>query len=163
MFRIERITKRHNTRQFDCGEADLNGFLKQFALKNDANDVGRTYVAVRIDSSDVVGYYTISTGSVRFSELPPELKLPRYPIPTAHIGKLATDLSVRGQRLGEALLYDALEKAEATSQKIGLKAVDLIALNEKAKKFYLRYGFKEMKSSPMHLFLAMDTVRQLVK
>lgn len=159
MFRIEPISNGHNTKHFDCGEATLNSFLKQFALKNDNSDIGRTYVAIRPDETDVLGYYTISSGTVKFNELPVDLKLPKYPIPTAHIGKLATDLTVQGQGLGEALLFDALKTAESASKAIGIKVVELIALHEKAKAFYMRYGFSELADDPLRLYLHMDTVR----
>lgn len=160
MFRIEPISRGHNTKQFDCGEVELNSFLKQFALKNNDNDIGRTYVAVRPGKTDVLGYYTISSGTVKFDQLPIELKLPRYPIPTAHIGKLATDRTVQGQGLGEALLFDALDKVESASTVIGLKVVELIALHDKAKAFYLRYGFRELADDPLRLYIRMDTVRE---
>jgi predicted GNAT family N-acyltransferase len=162
VFGIEPISSGHNTKQFDCGEAELNSFLRQFALKNDKNDIGRTYVVVRPGETDVLGYYTISSGTVKFSQLPAELKLPRYPIPTAHIGKLATDVTVQGQGLGEALLFDALEKAESASKEIGIKVVELIALHEKAKAFYLRYGFTELADDPLRVYLHMDTVRRVL-
>lgn len=160
MFRIEPIARGHKTRGFDCGEADLNSFLTRFALKNDSNDLGRTYVAVRPGESDVVGYYTISSGTVTFDKLPPELKLPKYPIPTVHMGRLATDLTVQGQGLGEALLFDALGKAALVSKDIGVRAVELIAINQKAKDFYLRYGFQELVDDPLRLYLAIETIRE---
>ncbi len=163
MFRIERIARGHKTKQFDCGEATLNSFLKQFALRNDEGDIGRTYVAVRPNDPNVLGYYTISSGTVRFDQLPPDLKLPKYPIPTAHIGKLAADLTVQGQGLGEALLFDALKTAESASEKIGIKVVELIALHEKAKAFYLRYGFSELADDQLRLYLHMDTVRDVLQ
>lgn len=159
MFRIEQIAKEHKTRGFDCGEAELNSFLTRFALKNDNNDIGRTYVAVRPDQPDVMGYYTISSGTVTFDQLPTELTLPVYPIPTAHIGKLATDMSVQGQGLGEALLFDALCKAELAAREIAIRVVELITLNERAKSFYLQYGFSELKDDPMRLYLKIETVR----
>lgn len=160
MFKIEPIAKGHRTKGFDCGEPELNGFLTRFALKNDNNDIGRTFVAVRPDETDVLGYYTISSGTVTFEQLPPELKLPKYPIPTAHIGKLATDKSVQGQGLGEALLFDALARADSASRRIGIRVVELIALNEKARSFYLQYGFSELRDDPMRLYLKIETVRE---
>ena len=163
MFRIEPIAKEHRTKGFDCGEAELNSFLTRFALKNDNNDIGRTFVAVRPDETDVLGYYTLSSGTVTFDQLPPELKLPKYPIPTAHMGKLATDKSVQGQGLGEALLFDALARADSASREIGIRVVELIALNENAKSFYLQYGFSELKDDPMRLYLKIETVREVLK
>jgi len=160
VFRIEPINAGHNTKDFDCGEADLNGFLSRFALKNNNRDIGRTFVAVRPGESSVVGYYTISSGTVTFDQLPANFKLPKYPIPTAHMGRLATDLTVQGQGLGEALLFDALKKAELASQEIGIRVVELIALNQRAKEFYMRYGFQELVDDPLRLYLAIETVRQ---
>lgn len=162
MFSIEPIAPTHKTRRFDCGEATLNSFLRQFALKNALRDIGRTYVAVPQGSADVVGYYTISSGTVRFDQLPSDLKLPKYPIPTAHIGRLATDLSVRGQGLGEALLFDALMTAEAASRAIGIRVVELIALSESAKAFYMRYGFTPLVDDSFRLYMNMETVRLAV-
>jgi len=162
MFRIEPIGRQHKTKAFDCGEADLNSFLTRFALRNDSNDLGRTYVAVRPGDVNVLGYYTISSGTVKFDQLPADLRLPKYPIPTVHMGRLATDVSVQGQGLGEALLFDALKKAAAVSGEIGVRAVELIALNEKAKSFYVRYGFQELADDPMRLYLSIETVRQAV-
>lgn len=77
-----------------------------------------------------------------------------------HIGRLATDLSVRGLGLGEAILFDALKTAEAASDAIGIRVVELIALNQAAKDFYLRYGFVEMLDDPYRLYMSMETVRK---
>lgn len=162
MFRIEPINRGHKTKGFDCGEAGLNSFLTRFALKNDSSDLGRTYVAVRPGEVEVFGYYTISSGTVRFDQLPEQFKLPKYPIPTVHMGRLATDRRVQGQGLGEALLFDALTKAATVSNEMGIRVVELIALNQKAKDFYLRYGFQELEDDPMRLYLSIETVRQAV-
>jgi predicted GNAT family N-acyltransferase len=71
-------------------------------------------------------------------------------------------VTVQGQGLGEALLFDALEKAESASKEIGIKVVELIALHEKAKAFYLRYGFTELADDPLRVYLHMDTVRRVL-
>ena len=163
MFKIEPINKGHRAKHFDCGEAELNTYLKQFARKNDTSDIGRTYVARRPDEADILGYYTISTGAVKFHQLPADLKLPRYPTPTVHIGRLATDLTVQGQGLGEALLFDALQKAAAASEVVGIKIVELIAIHDKAKSFYLQYGFTPLKDEPFHLYLNIETVREVLQ
>ena len=163
MFRIEPIAAGHKTKAFDCGEAELNSFLARFALKNDKNDIGRTFVAVRPGETKVMGYYTLSSGTVSFRQLPVDLKLPKYPIPTAHLGRLATDISVQGQGLGEALLFDALIRADSASRQIGIRVVELIAINQKAKDFYLKYGFQELADDPLRLYLRIETVREAIK
>ncbi len=108
-FVIQPLGKQHKRTHFDCGEESLNEFLQKYARQNSTKGFGRTFVAVLPGEAEVLGYYTLSSGSVSF-EIVPE-KLPRYPIPTAHLGRLATDVKMRGQGLGELLLIDALERA----------------------------------------------------
>lgn len=162
MYKIEPITSEHDLRSFECGEVSLNRFLKSYALKNDRNNIGKTFVAVTEDAPIVLGFYTLSGGSVKFDTLPTDVELPRYPIPTAHLGRLATDRSVRGRGLGEALLFDALKRAAEISNDLGIHIVELFALNEKAKSFYLQYGFRELADDQLHLYMKMETVKQLI-
>ena len=157
-FVIELLDKKHIRDNFDCGEESLNIFLKQFARQNSERGFGRTFVAVLPNETDVLGYYTISAGSVAFDAVPE--KLPRYPIPTAHLGRLAADLKMRGQRLGELLLVDALARTVAVAEEFGIYAIELFALNENAKKFYLKYGFIELKDDKNHLYLPIETLKK---
>ena len=63
---IEPLTKKHRRQDFDCGEESLNTFLKNFARQNDERGLGKTFVAVRPGEMQILGYYTISSGSVSF-------------------------------------------------------------------------------------------------
>ena len=157
-FAIELLGKQHKRENFDCGEESLNQFLKKYARQNHEKGFGRTFVAVLPNQSEVLGYYTISAGSVSF-EIVPE-KLPRYPIPTAHLGRLATDVQMRGQGLGELLLIDALERTVLVAEKVGIYAVELFALTEGAKNFYLKYGFISLEDDDKHLYLPIETLRK---
>lgn len=157
-FVIEFLDKKHRRENFDCGEESLNDFLKKYARQNNEKGLGRTFVAVLPNETEVLGYYTLSSGSVSFEVIPK--KLPRYPIPTAHLGRLATDLKMRGQGLGELLLMDALERTVLVAAEIGIYAVELYALTENAKKFYLRYGFVSLKDDDKHLYLPIETLKQ---
>jgi hypothetical protein len=69
-WRIERLAERHSRGAFDCGVESLNVFLRAHAGQNARKDVSRTYVASCDDSDEVAGYYTISSGSVAFVNLP---------------------------------------------------------------------------------------------
>ena len=157
-FVIELLDKLHKREKFDCGEQSLNDFLHRFARQNSEKGFGRTFVATLPGESDVCGYYTISSGSISF-EFVPE-KLPRYPIPTVHLGRLATDLKMRGQGLGELLLIDALERTVLVAAELGIYAIELYALSDNAKRFYLKYGFLELKDDDKHLYLPVETLRK---
>ena len=162
---ITRIDPSHDTTAFECGEASLNSFLQKHALNNDRAGLGRTFVAVDSGQTHVAGYFTISTGSVTFDTIPEHTRnrLPRYPIPTVHIGRLAVDVKSQGRGLGEVLLIEALRRGAMASASVGVYAVDVIALQDRAKTFYLRYGFVEMLDQPLHLFLPIQTARDVAK
>jgi len=64
------------------------------------------------DDSRILGYDGLSADSVAPEYLPETLRkqLPRYPIPAAHLGRLAVDQSMQGCGLGGDLLIDALAR-----------------------------------------------------
>ena len=157
---IEPLTAKHNREAFDCGEASLNEFLKRYARQNDERGLGRTCVAVIKDEPHIYGYYTIANGSVQFDTIPE--KLPRYPIPSIHLGRLAVANAAKGQRLGRALLAHALERAVSIADQIGIYAVEVYALNESAREFYLKCGFTELLDHRLHLYMTIKKIRTLV-
>jgi ribosomal protein S18 acetylase RimI-like enzyme len=162
-YRIELLGKHHVRDEFDCGEESLNVFLQSYAGQNTRRDISRTYVALPKASDVVAGYYTLSSGSIAFVNLPDQLscKLPKYPVPTAHLGRLAVDKQSQGQGLGGILLVDALKRVQTLADKIGIYAVSVDALNDKAKRFYEAYSFVSLLDDPHHLLLPMATIRQL--
>lgn len=159
-FTIEPLTARHNREVFDCGEESLNNFLKRFARQNSEKGLGRTYVAVKENDPHIYGYYTISSGSLSFDKLPENL--PRYPIPVVHLGRLAVDKATKGQKLGKALLADALKRAVTIADQMGIYAVEVYALTENARNFYLKFGFRELADDRLHLYLTVKNLRKLL-
>lgn len=59
------------------------------------------------------------------------------------------------------LLVDALKRAAQASEQLGIYAVEVRALNENARRFYLKYGFTSLSEDEMHLYLPMKTIRKL--
>ncbi len=157
-FVIQALSKRHGRENFDCGEESLNEFLKKYARQNSAKGFGRTFVAVLPEEIEVCGFYTLSAGSMSFENLRENLS--RYPIPTAHLGRLATDFKMRGQGLGELLLIDALKRTVLVAAELGVYAIELYALTDAAKRFYLKYGFTELKDDDKHLYLPIETLKK---
>jgi predicted GNAT family N-acyltransferase len=162
-WRIERLSKSHDRTSFCCGKALLDEFIQRLATQYDKKDMGRTYVAVAPGDVRVVGYYTLSTGALAFASLSEEIsrKLPRHPIPVIHLGRLAVDQSAKGRRLGETLLVDALRRCSELAEQVGVYAVEVYALDEEARGFYLKYGFISLADDLLHLYLSMKAVRKL--
>ena len=161
--RIELLDKSHQRDAFDCGEESLNTFLRSHASQNARRDISRTYVALPIDAEVVAGYYTLSSGSVGFENLPADAskRLPKYPVPTAHLGRLAVDRTFQGRGLGGVLLIDALKRVRDTADSIGIHAVTVDAINASARRFYEAHGSQCLRDDKLHLFLPMATIRKL--
>ena len=157
---ISGLGRHHDRNDFDCGEPDLNTFLMQFARQQSERDFNRTYVATALGESRIRGYYAISSSSIHFANLPAHMRLPRYPVPVARIGRLAVDLRAQGTGVGAALLQHAMGLALTLSQQIGLFAVVVDAKHDAAAAFYGRYGFARMEDQPLSLYLTLAVIRQ---
>ena len=162
-WRIGLLGRHHQRASFDCNEGSLNTFLRVHAGQNARKDISRTWVATPYESNLVAGYYTLSSGGVSFVILPDEVarRLPRYPVPTAHLGRLAVDRRFQGQGLGGILLVDALKRILGIADQIGIHAVTVDALHDQAKRFYEANGFLTLRDDPRHLFLPLATIRRL--
>lgn len=160
---IEELNAQHDRSAFDCGVDALNDFLRRFAGQNRKTRVDRTFVATQEDRPRIIGYYSIATGAVRFTTLPEsaQRRLPKYPVPVAHLGRLAVDRSAQGRGLGEHLLIDAFARIASAADSIGIHAIEVIAIDESARNFYLRYGFTPLLDDPRHLYIPMRTIKSL--
>jgi hypothetical protein len=101
---------------------------------------------------------------MRFEDLPTQRSkgLPRkLSIPAALIGKLAVDRSLQGQKLGGVLLLDTLRRIRDLSDAIGIRAVVVDAIDERARAFYLHHEFIALADDPDRLFIPLSIVRKL--
>ena len=160
---IERLARRHDRSKFLCGDPELDSYLKKYAGQNERLNVSRHYVALEPGSAIARGYYTLSAGSIAWHILPDSSrkKLPKYPVPVAHLGRLAVDQSAQGRGLGETLLMDAFARVLRVADEIGIQAVELVAATERARQFYRNYGFLSLSDDECHLYVALATVRNL--
>jgi GNAT superfamily N-acetyltransferase len=160
------LNSTHKRDAFNCSEPELDNYLKHYARQHAKNNISRTFIAApQTDPTQVLGFYTLSAGSIIFDDLPIKLqkKLPKYPIPIARIGRLAVDTKVHGQGIGEYLLMDALYRCTALANEIGIVGVAVDAKNKKAKTFYLKYGFYELTNTPLKLFIPLQDVISATK
>jgi len=163
---VELLTASHACKDFTCGDAWLDSYLRRFAIKNMKLGYAKSYVLVARDGSKKVhGFYTLSMASVLFRNLPDALLAsgtPRYPMPVGHMGCLAVDKAFQRQGLGEMLLIDALRRVLAAADIIGARAFDVKALDRRVADWYAGYGFIPYKDDLLRLFLPLDTARAIV-
>jgi GNAT superfamily N-acetyltransferase len=151
------LTAAHALSQFTCGEAALDHWLKQRAWRNEGRGASRTYV-VCVDEG-VVGYYCLATGSVSSELVPGRLRrnMPD-PIPVMVLGRLAVDVAWQRQGVGKALLRDAVLRTIQVAEMVGVKALMVHALSERARGFYADQGFHPSPTHPRTLFLPLSEV-----
>lgn len=164
-FRVEKLGAEHRAarREFACGVAVLDLYLRERASQDMRRGVAVVYVLWDARDQRLAGFYTLSTGAVERPDLPPDIgdALPRYAaLPVMLLGRLALseDEAYRGQGLGGALLVDALQRARLLSRDIGSVGVIVDAKDEQVRAFYERYSFRRLPEQPFRLFLPMGTI-----
>jgi hypothetical protein len=158
------LEKAHDRESFDCGNEDLNRYLREQARQDAEKRVAAPFVLTQPGSPRVLGFYTLSASIIPVDELPPDLmkRLPRYgQLPVTLLGRLAVDRSVGGQDVGEFLLVDALRRSLETAQQIAAMAVIVDAKDERAESFYRHFDFQPFQQTPLRLFLPMGQIAKL--
>lgn len=152
---------------FECGVEPLNRYFRAQVSQDIKRRVTACFVASDVATEakgQTAGYYTLASASVSLADLPDALakKLPRYPsVPAVRMGRLAVDQAFKGEGLGSALLADALRRA-ATAE-IAAYAFVVDAKDEAAARFYVHHGFIALPEQPLFLFIALATVKVLIK
>jgi len=159
---IVRLQKAHRRDAFDCGTAELTDYLRRFARQNDRKGIGRAYVAVCPGEALVRGYYTLASSSVAHGAMPDTLRqqLPRYPVPTVLIARLAVDVTMQGRGLGRELLMDSCFRILQAADEIGILAIEVLAQEDQARGFYEKYGFASLLDEPRHMFLSIQAAKR---
>ena len=147
------LTADHQLNTFNCGETSLDEWLKRRALLNQSNGASRTFVVVD-ESQLVMGYYALAAGAVHHQDATRSIRqnMPD-PIPVMVLARLAVDIRTQGMQLGAGLLRDAVDRSLAVAKNTGVRALLVHALHERAKQFYLYFGFQASPVQPMTLML----------
>lgn len=159
--RIEPLGAEHDRSKFLSGSEALDRYLREQASQDVKRRISTCFVAVGHDGYEVAGYYTLTATSVALSALAPEIvkKLPRYPVlPAVLLGRLAVARHYQGQRLGEILLVDALQRTARAE--LGVFAMVVDAKDEVAQRFYERYGFTRLPVEQRRLCLPIAAALQ---
>lgn len=161
---IRLLEKKYDKSTFNCGYTLLDDYLKRQARQDVDRNLSACFVLV--DDADIVnGYYTLSANAIKRDDFP-ELLLKKLPpsyqdLPVVLLGRLAVDKRLQGQGYGEILLIDALKRCYEISESLGTIAIVVDPIDEKAQKFYERYGFILLPTS-QKMFLPMKTIKELL-
>jgi ribosomal protein S18 acetylase RimI-like enzyme len=161
--RLVLLSADHDLTGFDCGNAELNGWLMDHAPASQKADLARTYLA--LNDARIVGYLSLTTGSIRPEAAPKRYArgMPRHPIPTILIARLAIDRRDQHQRDGSRLLAEALRIAVLASEAVAARLVVVDAIDDDAAAFYRRWGFIDVPENPHHLFRKISDIRKTLE
>jgi ribosomal protein S18 acetylase RimI-like enzyme len=155
------LSDQHNLYGFDCGEPSLNNWLVEKARYNQAEGYSQTFVIADFNWN-VVSYACLAGGMIDRDEVPRSARTGQAPkqIPVAILGRLAVHLNSRGLRLGERMLQHMISTVLTAGSMVAFRAIIVDALNDKARSFYIRYGFEPTKISVNRLLLPVQKVIQ---
>ncbi|MDD2742034.1 MAG: GNAT family N-acetyltransferase [Rhodocyclaceae bacterium] len=148
------LNDRHDRKSFDCGDVDLNGWLKKTARQHKEKGISSAFISVAHETSvEILGFYAISLAELVNTNLPAQYgkRLPSK-VPVFRIGRLATALGHQGKGIGAFLLFDAIDRAARISGEVGGIGI-VVNAKHSAVDFYQRYGFEQMADHPQNLFL----------
>ncbi len=136
-------------------------------MSNQRLDSSRTHVICPADDPlRVVGYHALTVAGVQRESAPGTVTEgipPRYSIPVVLLARLAVHVEfqppVRRIGLGQALLTDALIRTVRAADEIGIRAMLVDAIDERAADWYRRFGFEPSPTSDMQLFLPIARIR----
>jgi GNAT superfamily N-acetyltransferase len=161
--RIVRLASQHDRSSFDCGHPFLDDWLKRHAGQFDRRDLAKTFVATWENEVRVLGYYAMSNHHVARAQMSEDESrgLPNIDIPMLLLGRLAVDRVAQGQGLGKRLLLDAMSRSRRIADEIGIRGLEVHAIDDRAADFYRYYGFRSLQDDERHLFVAMSVIRKL--
>ena len=156
----EPLSPDHVLEGFDCGRASLNLWLQRYARQADAAGSARTYVVVDQEQRRVLGYHALTAAGVeRSAATARAIKgMPQHPIPVVLLARLAVDVSVARRGVGAWLLRDAMTRTLAASETIGVRAMLVHAIDDDARRFYLRHGLEPSPTDELHLMILINDI-----
>ncbi len=161
MFRIERLSRAHRRDQFDCGNAELNDYLRHTARQHADKGLSRTEVLVDAASpGEILGFVTLSLTDISTDSLPSRYAK-KYPS-KAHgvrLARLAVTKTRQREGLGLLLMAHALENTLHVADRTGIIGLFVDAKDETASGYYRRFGFIPLPDDPQKLFLPLATLR----
>lgn len=178
-------TKEHDASQFTSNLASIKKYIQEQAHRDVSSFTSSVFVLTEPGDMVIRGFYSLSSLSIVFSELPDKVqkKLPRYPETSGILlGRLGVDKNYSQKlqetsgakpRLGELLLANAQIRCLNKSKDVGsaLLVIDAEMPSEQEQKngardplpFYTKYGFAPLTANPRRVIKTMRAIAEEFK
>lgn len=161
----EGITRKHDRSAFDCGDGELNDFLRHYARQNDDQGAAKSFLAIDDTTKAILGFYSLAPASVAYGRAPAIVRrgLARHEVPGFRLARIAVDLKQQGQGLGGQLLLAAGRRCLMAAAVVGGNVMVIDAKNERAAAWYASYGAMPLLDTERTLILPLATIESLLK
>jgi GNAT superfamily N-acetyltransferase len=156
----EPIAKSHDRASFDCGDVQMNEFLRRFARQSHEQNAAKTFCAIDDKSPNrILGFYTIAPSAVAHEAAPASMArgLARHEVSGFKLARLATGRTIAGQGLGGQLLAAAALRCLRLAGEGGGILLIIDAKSERAADWYASYGAEPLQGKPLTLVMPLAT------
>jgi GNAT superfamily N-acetyltransferase len=138
-----KLNESHDLDTFDCGEDSINEYLKKKATKAQSAKTATVLVTCIKDTNTVVGYYTLSNGTIMRADVVPRKAQRNSPDhhPITILGRMGVCKSIQGTGLSLDLIQDAVLRALTASEEVASTALVVHPLNDRLVGLYEKAGF----------------------
>ena len=165
MLRTEPLGSQHDRESFDCGQPDLEDYLRRIARQHADKGVSRTFVLVDdAEPGTVLGFMTLALCEIIPSALPPKFaKKYAHRVYGVKLARLAISRSWQRQGHGALMMLHAMDRARSVADNAGIVGFFVDAKDTQAQAYYLRYGFIPLVHDPLRLFLPLATLNRALE
>ncbi len=172
-FNFSELSEKDDTESFDCGESEINKFLKDYSINFQKEKMTNTFV-FKNEKDEVVIFFSISNdclNDIRYEnsvwnkfhrkiKLPNDKRIRQYP--SVKITQLGIDKSIQGKGLSHQLL-DFIKYWTFEEHKPACRLLILDSLNKEVQiKTYLKNDFvflSDLDEDNKHRFMYFDLLR----
>ena len=161
----EAITRKHDRGAFDCGDADLNGFLLRYARQSHDQGAAKTFLAVDDDTKAILGFYSLAPASLAYRRAPEAVQrgLARHEVPGFRLARIAIARTQQGKGLGGQLLLAAGRRCLMVAAVVGGNVLIIDAKNDRVANWYAGYGAIPLLDTERTLVLPLATIEGLLR
>ena len=156
--KIEMLNQNFDLSTFDCGDEDLNDFLKNDALIEQQKKLNVTHLIIY--KNEVIGYFSLLTDKINIKDMKNKdikeniesnLKNRYKTIPAVKIGRLAIDKKYAKKGIGTFILNNLITTLNEISKKdIGFRLISVEGYAE-AYHFYTTNNFIPLQNDEKFL------------
>ena len=151
----------HDVRAFECGDVEIDEFLRHRAAGEQAQGLSQVYVTAGGENR-VLGYFTLSPVMVRVDAAVLErLAVGAVPYPQIGgflLGRLGVDKSIQRSGVGEALVMRAAQLTKAEAAIVGGAFLAVDPKTDKLVQWYEKQDFRSLGGKTRRMVLSFRAV-----